>query len=348
MLNLKSLILLALISFTLQINNCLLQAEGCLAKEVKIPNCKVSYVYFSDENNQNIRESCRVCESGFALSYDETGCVSIDESKIIPNCINHYFDKYEEEEVLLCDECQNDYALSDEGDSCIGIKNCYIAEDNECYQCKPGYAVSYDGKSCIQSQTEHCIWLARGNSGCEICDNFFLPNTKGKCEKTLCSESEDNNIHECSYCFEGYYLEGNECKKIEIENCIELDEDNEDNCLYCVDDEYSYDGKCNTPINGCEEEEDNGKCSECGINYKKTTDNTCEFKGCPDGSLKFEICEACKAGYYPNFYGNVCIGYEDIQDSSSGDSSSGDSSPDSSSGNKIQYALLILLLATLI
>ena len=377
MLNLHLLILIALISFSIQDKNCLVYFESCKATAITITitnciysdidpdekvekcyECKNGYVpsydrkscistgntiehctnYYSAYENQ-LR--CSECDNGYVLSGDHTSCNTVEN--LIDNCIS-----YESvgEDQIICRECKIDYFRSYDTKSCIGFKNCddfnREEKDNEyCERCKYGYALSYDGSEC--KQFENCAKLAKGDSKCSECAYFFHLNTEGICERTLCLTYE-NNI--CTRCFEGYYLDGDKnCKKITIENCLESDSKGE-KCTKCIYDILpDTNGKCNLPlIKGCVQYGSDGKCTQCERKYNayELKDGTCQFKECKEGEQKIEYCDECKAGYFESEDANdndICIGYDGSMDTSSSDSSS--------SRNKVEYALLIFILALL-
>ena len=378
MFNKQTLIFFALISFSLQDNNCLVNFEYCEEEEeqkrtVTIKNCKESNIYgdieecvecdthyyVSEDRRSCIQvkdqiencisyyadsenEFCYRCDKGYALSTDYKKCTKVENP--IEHCV--YFSFIREGEIG-CNECEKDYYPSYDRTHCIEFKNCnYFInyEKNEhCEYCKRGYALSYDGKSCIQSKT--CKKFAnKDNTKCSECISNFHPNANGECERTLCSKYDENV---CTECYEGYYLDGDKnCKKITIENCLYLDEKNEkcESCLFGITPDAN--GKCNLPstlIKGCIKYGSDGKCIECedeGDVYQ-LKDGTCKFIDCKKGETKLEYCGKCKPGYdfEENDNGNyICLGYDGSYDTSS----------DSSSRNKVEYALLIFILALLI
>ena len=77
MFKLQTLILLALISFSLQDSNCLVYYQRCVEKEqslkVKIDNCKEGYLDLDGE------EACYECNSGYAIRViDYKSCKKIE------------------------------------------------------------------------------------------------------------------------------------------------------------------------------------------------------------------------------------------------------------------------------
>ena len=378
MLNLKSLILLVLISFSLQDNNCAVYFERCLAT-ISIDNCIDGHSY-TNENNEKIEYcseckagylnsydgkkciymenpiqycidhffdsndqlKCSKCDKSYSLSYDQKSCTSLP--KEIKNCISYYLDN---EGTLLCNECKTDYFPSYDKESCIEFKNCDSFNNNEeneyCDYCNDGYALSYDNKNC--TAFENCEKLAYGDKKCDECVELYHPNAEGKCERTQCKDYNDDDV--CTECYDGYYLdEKKNCKKITIELCLKSDSKGEKctECSYEITPDAN--GKCNLPtqlIKGCIQYGSDGKCSKCkdeGVDYK-LTDGTCKFIDCKDGGHKVEYCYECKPGYFEAEDENdndYCMGYDGSRDTSS----------DTSSRIQVEYALLIFILALLI
>ena len=380
MLNLKSLILFVLISFSLQDKNCLIYFERCEKKPstISISNCISSY-YDKNENDEKT-EYCDECKDGYVLSYDGINCIPIENpiqycieyisdsedilqcskcdtnhalsnegkrctslTNHIENCIHYHLDS---EGNLFCDECKTDHFYSIDRKSCIEFKNCedFRYEENAyCYKCNNGYALSHDKRSC--KQFENCYKLAEGDKKCSECYNsLFHLNTEGKCERTQCKKYVENV---CTECYEGYYLDNNKnCKRIPIENCLEADSKGE-KCISCLRGcNRDANGKCNLPsplIKGCIEYGSDGKCTTCkSVDYERTNDGGCQLIECEEGEYKYEYCAKCKAGYF-DFEDkddkHICMGYDGSMDTSSSDSSS---------RNKVEYALLIFILALLI
>ena len=377
MFNKQALIFFTLITLTLQDNNCLVNFEYCEEEEepektLTIKNCKEGYVdddneycfecetnyYVSEDRKSCIQvkkpidncisyysnsgnEFCDQCGKGYARSVDYKSCTKLD--KPIENCVRLNFISESEYE---CNQCEEDYYTSYDGKSCIEFKNCRNFINNEenehCEYCRDGYALSYGGKSCIPSET--CRKLAEGDKKCSECIKYFHRNANGECERTLCEEY-DGNV--CKKCYGGYYLDADKnCQKITIDYCLELDDANQ-KCKTCLF-EASTDanGKCILPsqlIKGCKKYNNDGKCAECedeGDIYE-LKEGTCKFIECKNGK-KYEYCNICKVGYYRDEDENdnyICIGYDGSRDTSSSDSSS---------SNKVEYALLIFILALLI
>ena len=102
------------------------------------------------------------------------------------------------------------------------------------------------------------------------------------------------------------------------------------------------DGKCIKPklIKGCESYNIDEKCTSCVQGYTLQNGN-CVFKECTTSQKKTEYCGICDAGFYLDYDG-ICVGYDGTKDTNTGVDT------DEAKGNKIEYALLIALVAFLI
>ena len=342
MFNKQILIFLALFSFSLQDNNCLVYFETCGGEDEKdepykgkIDNCV--YGYSDDKGN----EICYKCKNGYSLSNQGDSCTKVENQ--IDKCLVYAFSG----EELECRDCEEGYIISSDRKSCKESKNCDYLSTNDkgeeiCGECDKGYALTYDQKSC--KQVENCEKLAQGDEKCSECVEYFHPNSEGKCERTLC-QKYDNNV--CTECYDGYYLDDDKkCQKIAIENCLKLDT-SKAKCTECLGGVHpDANGKCTfSIIKGCREYDDNGKCTRCqdqGYDYELTKDGTCKFIECKNGGQKYDYCRICKVGYYRDEDENdnyICVGYDGSRDTSSSDSSS---------KNKVESALLIFILVLLI
>jgi len=323
------LIILFLISFSFQDQNCLITFKYCEYpepyKEIKITHCTKHYF------NDGI-EYCKECENGYVVSDDSKSCIEV--TKRIEHCIRYY----KSVGYFVCYECENNYALfyNSGNNECVKFDDhCSRLSDKEhCDSCEEGYALSNDGTSC--KPFKNCNQLDKEGTKCSKCaDESYYLNSNGQCEETLCSNYK-NNV--CTECYNGYFLnDKNECQKITIENCLQLD-DSKKKCSECLagitpDDE----GKCTLPsklIEGCEEYEKNGDCRTCAYKYKLSSDKKkCEYQ-CKDGK-SIEYCGICKPGYDQDEDG-ICLGYDGSKDSSSNER------------HKVQYALLSIILLLLI
>ena len=214
------------------------------------------------------------------------------------------------------------------------IDNCEYSKEGKCEDCKFGYAVSFDGSRCMAFP--NCYSLEEGNTKCEDCYEYFHPNSKGQCERTLCKEFEGDV---CQSCYNGYFLNNNkECEKITIPYCIQLGQNGK--CKLCVNyDEANDQGTCNIPatlIKGCKKYDKDGKCIQCEYDYNGPDGNgICVFKGCGEDEKKMEYCQYCQVGY-GSYENEECVAIDGSNDT------------DASTLNKVEYAALIFILALLI
>ena len=137
MINLKTLVLLVLISFSLQDKNCLVYFGGCSKNKqtykIQIENCKEGYVDEVDLNDYY----CTECENGYFLSKRNSSCIHIDNP--IDNCL--YYSEYVDN---VCEQCEKDYAVSNGGKSCKKVENpiehciqySFYSETDKCKECE--------------------------------------------------------------------------------------------------------------------------------------------------------------------------------------------------------------------
>ena len=240
MLDLKLLLLLNLLSFSLQDKHCLVTFEYC---------------YYKGAATEPEYES----------------------QSEIAHCEDEYGGK--------CDECEDDYAVSHDGQKCISFKNCYQLEegDKKCSECKKG----------------------------------FLPNSDGQCERSTCSEK---NGDVCTSCYQGYYLKENQCQKITLPYCVKVSDSNENECVDCLSYISLLNGKCVAPekfIKGCINYDNKGKCTECDDDFYTFNNGNCNFNSCSKGLSKKEMCDICEVGFHEDSDG-WCVGFDGTKDTSKG------------------------------
>jgi hypothetical protein len=241
-----------------------------------VSDCKT----FIENKNQ-----CEECAEGFFQTLPDKTC----EEYTLKNC------ETPEPNQNLCQTCNLNYFKDDnkaEGCSLQNFSNCtgYVANSPSCNDCEEGYFLVTDGKS--------------GNVLCVMKDN------KG-CEEFTNSLENEN----CQTCMEGYWLDGVNCSKQEIDKCVKHTE-NVNMCEKC-DNLYQVSGGTScTSINveGCQES--NGVNSDCTLcdrdfyldgtsctrrtsssnvdplctgNKNTTNDGTCSE--CPKGKISFKTNE---------------------------------------------------------
>ncbi len=240
--------------------------------------------------------------------------------------------------LVKFDVCaEKDSEPEEETEQTNKISNCesyeYNQDETKCDSCTYGYAVSHDRRRCISFS--NCKKLEEGDNKCAECSKYFHQNSQGQCERTLCEKFEGNV---CKSCYDGYYLnKNNECQKITIPYCIKLG--SEGKCSLCVNsDKANEQGTCNIPttlMKGCKIYNKDGKCTECEKDEYELNNGNCVFKSCKADEKKIEYCAKCQVGYDFNEK-DECVAIDGSTDAGS------------SISNKIEYAMLLFILALLI
>ena len=224
-------------------------------------------------------------------------------------------------------------ATEPEYESQSEIAHCvYEYEEGKCDYCEDDYLVSHDEQKCIPFK--NCYQLDEGDKKCLYCKEGFLPNSDGQCERSTCSKK---NGDVCTSCYEGYYLKENQCQKITLPYCVEVLNSNENKCERCLKGISKSNGECVAPekiIKGCVDYDTKGKCTECDEDFYTFNNGNCNFNGCPTGQTKIEGCGMCEVGFYFDEDELLCVGY--------------DGTKDTSKGMGIKYALLALVIFSLI
>lgn len=261
----KLSIILALISYSLQIDHCI--------KEIK---------------------ECDFCKSGFNFQYN-SGIYCTKTA--ISFCQTMNGDK--------CQTCQNGYELNSDQTECNKIHtidNCdieYINEEQKhvCQTCLKDYFIYQNGKGCYKN--ENC----RYNNIlipfiCITCNKYFNLNSNYLCDKSFCSKRGIDK--KCRSCYDQFYLNAqSNCKKIPIPFCSK---GKENICIECLSDyALSDDGTSCTPKevtsdDHCFEyvDERAGLCNICKIGYTVNSQGICE-----DNCANYKVvgCALCEDGY---------------------------------------------------
>ena len=283
------------------IPNCEISSKGeCLkcienyiliGKKNDLKLCK--YLYSDDLLNckmiNNESGKCILCEENYYLNEKDKKCINIENCAesvygICKKCINgYYLDKSDEKCKIItpfllnckvsldgekCDECDDDYFLSQEG-KCTEVNFCSKVNENYnqfCDECIDGYFLSQD-KAC--SQEQNCALSDKITGICLWCNNnYYLNSSDGKCY----TNTEENNFKYCAK--------------------ISLDGD----CLECIfGKELGDDKKCsNTKY--CIKSE-NGLCVSCQDNFYLSKDNNCtNTEHCLNS--RYNYCVECENNYY--------------------------------------------------
>ena len=202
-----------------------------------------------------------------------------------------------------------------ENESQSEIAHCEDEYGGKCYYCEDDYAISYDGQKCISFK--NCEQLDEGDKKCSECKYGFLPNSDGQCERSTCSKKNEDV---CTSCHRGYYLKENQCQKITLPYCVEVSNSNENVCEECLYGISLLNGECVVPekiIKGCVQYDTNGKCIECEEDFYTFNNGNCNFSGCSKGLTKIEYCGMCEVGFYEDDDG-WCVGFDGTKDTCKG------------------------------
>lgn len=271
MFNLKSLILIVLITFCHQDKNCLVFLEECVITNT---GSSASMGAGSVANCQyGVGSNCYQCKSGYALSQDYKSCVQFSGCEYTV-----YGDN------TKCATCSDGYALSDDKKECIKFDNCYrlVTGDNKkCDQCFDHYHPNKDGKC---ERTLCSVYEYSNKDVCGTCfDGYYLNKDKNCVEITIenCLRVDSNDNTKCTYCVGGYAVDNGKCIVP------------------------------STLIKGCIQYDKNGKCTSCDSDYEgPKTDGTCTLT-CGANEKKENYCYYCKKGFYLDKYDDICTSYVD-------------------------------------
>lgn len=188
-------------------------------------------IYFALQDDELCYIKFNICRSHIPVS----------ESNVITNCM-----KFKES---ICDLCEDGYASSYNGKSCISFPNCNELKegDKECDDCYNGFYPINDGKECKIIPFENCKYISDDETKCDECLYFANMNADGECvlpKKWLEGCYGYNTDGSCNFCDEDYNLVNGECQFI---GCSSGDEKVE-YCGICKHGSFVdiKDGKCKT------------------------------------------------------------------------------------------------------
>lgn len=208
MLNLRTFLLLFLISFSFQDKNCLLKFRTCVSnsdyeqqpeENGSIENC----IEYDEDDNQ----LCKECKNGYARSSDKTRCISF------PNCdiLEGGGDK--------CYKCHRFFHPNGNGQCvrtlCENYNN--YGQDNEnCDSCYDGYYLNTENQ-CVKIPISNCRQYNAPTGTCTLCLDYNIPNGDGNCNNALIEGCTTYSNGECTDCDEDdYILREGTC---EFKNC---------------------------------------------------------------------------------------------------------------------------------
>lgn len=333
----KSLIIICLITFSLQIEHCVDSKKVC-------KTCAQNYELV--ELNDNFDAKCLNSAKLKALNNIIENCVYGDiETKTCQECRRYYFLDIDQKKCIYsphcnyfsdneCTQCEQPYALNN--GNCVENLYCEKIENEKCIKCRTYYYPNENGE-CVRIPKNHCIvW---DFTKCTVCENYYYPNENGECEKINlpnCEYVDPDDPTECMDCEKNYFInEDGECQKITIENCALYESENkclicensyqvnkegkcelnpehclqfddENKCVYCINNYYLDNEECKKiKIENCTylDWSDSNKCGHCDFGYELSEDGTQCINTCQEID---EICYECTYNYYPFENGKSC------------------------------------------
>lgn len=169
---------------------------------------------------------------------------------------------------------------------------------------------------------EYCAQC--NGTSCKRCVNSYV-DSSGVCQKP--TDNIDNcytysSASACELCDSGYYLTGNSCEEIKIDNCVEVVSTAPTQCIACDNGNLPSNGSCNGSVscnidncNVCKYSDDSAGTNSSntdgtnsnGTNADGTNSNGSNADGTNNsGNTSTPICASCDTNYSISSTGN-CI-----------------------------------------
>lgn len=201
--------------------------------------------------------------------------------------------------------------------------------DYECPRCKDGWFWSSQDGSCQQCgiAINNCLECP-SSQRCTRCEPGFFPSfMQDECRTPIyqCARTQDEYLHDgeeyvCPECRAGWYIDGNECSKCEIDDVYCLDCMDEDFCIACeipkiLNEEFTG---CMNPLERCADrperygmKNDKFFCKTCEKNYMWSWEDW-ECQECGDVIDGCEVCRdnechSCEGFTFPTLNRNACM-----------------------------------------
>ena len=262
------------------------------------------------ENNG--KNECSKCESGFMLQPNTKTCVKIE----------HCGDYASEDGEIICENCSPGY-LSDPRDKkrCIEIyyPDCIeVDSNNYCIKCKDGKRLVRGYNDAFSSiETSYCSEFVYDEINQVINHSLYNMNSTASSISSL-NVFYDDNIF-------GSILLANKniltnkfinqvCHTAKVPNCEEYSNNIKMICSKCKSGFYKTRGGC-APISieNCQLQNSYYECQECQYGYYLNSFRQCEIntsENCKEKNKTESGCEVCNDGYYLG--GGICYQYKDV------------------------------------
>ena len=200
MLNIRTFLLLFLISFSFQDKNCLIRFRTCVSnsgneqpeESGSIDNC----IEYDEDDNQK----CSECKNGYARSSDYKRCISL------PNCDTL------EEGGSKCKDCHIFFHPNANGQCvrtlCSNYNNDGQGNEN-CISCYDGYYLNAENQ-CVKIPISNCRQYDATTKKCTLCLDYESPNEDGNCNNVLIEGCTKYSNGKCTECEEEYSLKADD------------------------------------------------------------------------------------------------------------------------------------------
>lgn len=251
---LNTLILFGLITFSVQIQNCIETKKVCTS-------CIDGYTFVDAKHIYSSR------------------CIKSDQAFFGDSQDNCLY--YSNSDKTSCSECKKGYLqdyLSD--NTCKAApEHCTQIEGNKCIRCESYFNLTEDGK-CEKST---CSYFEDGK--CQCGEGFYLFENK-ECKKIPIKYCEEYDGTSCTECNEGFVKDGNGCKYVGFED--DDDDDEETNIPNCYNLDYNDKTKCGQCYVNYDWDDAKKQC----VFLCKTTEDLCD--DCNDNYYSYDYGKTCE------------------------------------------------------
>ena len=232
MINLKSILLLSLVSFSLQDSHCLKTFSICQKKSVSYETGPIEHCISYDSS----KEKCYACEGEYVVSSKQNSCLNFpnckrldSEDKKCEECYNFYLPNKEGKcERTLCASYNKDYGCSScydesgyylKGTECkkIPIAYCDKGDENSCTTCANFAKKTNDGKCELRNLIEGCDEYNDDGTCNDCADDYEISSDGKKCNFKECDSKTENKVNYCGTCDVGYFIDDKDGKCIGID-----------------------------------------------------------------------------------------------------------------------------------
>lgn len=284
---------------------------------------------------------CSQCKEGFFINSKDHKCIETEHCKesLFGVCTlcqeGYYLDKRDDSCKLWtsffnckvsingeeCDECLDDYYLTNNGKCSISNYCDKADKKSTCQKCLKGFYMTLNGHYCTRGK--NCASGDKDFGICKSCKNSFYYNS----EENECFSNEEDNEYKyceivkdniCTKCTYFYYLD-EDSKCTPDKNCLKSENGICTKCKekYHMNQNNICTNVTNLEIENCISFNEKGECEECENNYyydnlrKKCFMSLNQFKNCKS-TFDSERCHFCKKGYYLNQTDYLC--YSNVKD----------------------------------